>query len=142
MPYTRMVIEESMRFYPAVAGIPRHAVAPDEIGGYRVRANSQVWLSPYVTHHHPDFWDRPEVFDPERFTPERAASRPRYAYFPFGGGPHQCIGNTFSMMEAHLILATVAQRYRLRLAPGSQVTPKVVLAVQPRGLRMLVEKRR
>lgn len=141
LPYTRMVIEESMRFYPAVVGIPRHAIAEDEIGGYRIRANSQIWLSPYVTHHYPDFWDHPEVFDPERFTPERSAGRPRYAYFPFGGGPHQCIGNTFSMMEAHLILATVAQRYRLRLAPGSQVTHKVVLAIQPTGLHMLVEKR-
>jgi enediyne biosynthesis protein E7 len=68
-----MVIEESMQFYPAVAGIPRHAIAEDEIGGYRIQANSQIWLSPYVTHHHPDFWDHSEVFDPERFTPEGSA---------------------------------------------------------------------
>jgi cytochrome P450 len=78
-------------------------VASDEISGYRIRANSQVWLSPYVTHHHPDFWDRPEVFDPEQFMPERSAGCPRYAYFPFGGGPHQCIGNTLKKVRLNAV---------------------------------------
>ncbi len=80
------------------------------------------------------------MFDPERFTPERSAGRPHYAYFPFGGGPRQCIGNNFAMMEAQLILATVAQRYRLRLVPGHPVEPQALVTLRPRyGLAMTVD---
>ncbi len=88
LSYTRMVIEESMRLYPSVTFNIRHAIANDEIGGYHIPANSLIWMSPYVTHRHPAFWEQPEVFEPERFTAEGVASRPRFAYFPFGGGPH------------------------------------------------------
>jgi cytochrome P450 len=99
-------------------------------------------LTPYYTHRHPLFWEEPDKFDPERFTPERSAGRPRFAYVPFGGGPRQCIGNTFAMMEAQLILATVAQRYQLRLVPGHLVEPQVLLTVRPRfGLPMMLEAR-
>src|SRR6266700_2650341 len=109
----------------------------DEIGGYFIPANSMIVLSPYMTHRHPAFWENPEVFAPERFTPERAASRPLYAYFPFGGGPRTCIGSNFALMEMQLILATVAQRYRLRLVPGHQVEPEALLSLRPRyGLPM------
>jgi cytochrome P450 len=142
LPYTRMVIQEAMRLYPPAFGFTRHAVADDEIGGYFVPANSTIFLTPYYTHRHPLFWEEPDKFDPERFTPERSAGRPRFAYVPFGGGPRQCIGNTFAMMEAQLILATVAQRYQLRLVPGHLVEPQVLLTVRPRfGLPMMLEAR-
>ena len=140
--YTRMVIEEAIRLYPPGWAFARHTVGDDEIGGYRIPANSLIWVSPYVTQRHPDFWENPEKFDPERFTPERSAGRPRFAYFPFGGGPHQCIGNAFAMMEAQLLLATIAQRYHLQLVPGHPVEPKVVLTLRPRyGLSMTLKQR-
>jgi cytochrome P450 len=101
-----------------------------------------MFVSAYCTHRHPAFWEEPEAFDPERFTPERSAGRPRFAYIPFGGGPRQCIGNTFAMMEAQLVLATVAQRYCLRLVPGHPVEPQVLLTLRPRyGLPMTLHPR-
>jgi cytochrome P450 len=142
LPYTRMVIQEAMRLYPPVFGFTRFATASDEVGGYPVPAKSIIFLSAYCTHRHPAFWEEPEVFDPERFTPERAVGRPRFAYFPFGGGPRQCIGNTFAMMEAQLVLATIAQRYSLRLVPGHPVVPQVLLTMRPRyGLPMTLQPR-
>ena len=140
--YTRMVVEEAMRLYPPVWIIGRTAIADDEIGGYRVEANSEIMMCQYVTHRHPEFWDEPDKFDPERFLPERVAARPRYAYFPFGGGPRQCIGNNFALMEAQLVLATVASRYRLRLAPGQRIEPEASITLHPRhGIRMTLEAR-
>jgi cytochrome P450 len=137
LPYTRMVLEEALRLYPPVVGFNRKALAEDEVGGYVVPANTLIWLSPYTMHRHPDFWENPEVFDPERFSPERSAGRPHFAYFPFGGGPRLCIGSNFAMLEAQLILATIAQRYQLRLLPGHQVEPQVLLTMRPRnGLLM------
>jgi cytochrome P450 len=142
LAYTTMVLEESLRLYPPAVGFNRKALAEDELGGYRVPANTLVWMSPHVTHRHPEFWDDPDAFDPERFTPERVAARPHFAYFPFGGGPRQCIGNNFAMMEAQLVLATIAQRYQLRLAPGRPVVPQVLLAMRPRdGLVMTLHDR-
>ena len=142
LPYTRMVIQEAMRLYPPVFGFTRFAAASDEIGGYPVPAKSIIFLSAYCTHRHPAFWEEPEIFDPERFTPECSAGRPRFAYFPFGGGPRQCIGNAFAMMEAQLVLATVAQRYSLRLLPGHRVEPQVLLTMRPRyGLPMTLHPR-
>ncbi len=140
LPYTRMVLEEAMRLYPPAWSFGRKAIASDKIGGYAVPANTWVWLSPFVTHRHPAFWENPKVFDPERFTPEKVAVRPRYAYFPFGGGPRMCIGSHFAMMEAQLILATVAQSYRLRLVPGHPVEPEALLSLRPRyGLPMTIQ---
>jgi cytochrome P450 len=133
LPYTRMVIEETLRLYPPVAGIVRQAVGADRIGPYSIRPGTVVSMSPYVTHRHPAFWDDPERFDPERFRAERAASRPRFAYFPFSGGPRLCIGNEFALMEGQLLLATIAQRYRLRAVPGHAVEPEVRLTLRPRG---------
>lgn len=142
LPYNRMVIQEAMRLYPPAFGITRHAIADDEIGGYHVPANSIIFMSAYYTHRHPEIWEEPERFDPERFTPERAAKRPRFAYFPFGGGPRICIGNTFAMMEAQLVLATIAQHYQLRLLPGHPVEPEVLATTRPRyGLPMILQAR-
>jgi cytochrome P450 len=137
-----MLIKETMRLYPATWSIPRHAIHEDEIGGYYIPANSLITINSYTIHRHPAFWEQPEVFDPERFTPEREASRPRFAYFPFGGGPHLCIGNSFAMMEAQLLIATIAQRYRLRMVPGHEVRPTVIVTLQPaNGLPMTLHER-
>lgn len=142
LPYTRMIIDETLRLYPPVWITNRQAVADDEIMGYRIPAGALVSISPYATHRHSDFWEDPERFDPERFSPERVAARPRFAYLPFGGGPRQCIGNTFALTEAVLVLATVAQRYRLRLPAGAVVTPEPRVTLQPRGgLPMRLERR-
>lgn len=142
LPYTRMVLEETLRLYPPGATIPRRAIAADVIGGFAIPANSLVFLTPYVTHRHPDFWEQPEVFDPERFTPERMAARHRFAYLPFGGGPHLCIGQHFAMMEAQVALAMIAQRYRLSLVPGQRIEPQVVVTIRPRsGVKMTLRRR-
>jgi cytochrome P450 len=138
---TRMILEESLRLYPPACVFSRKALADDELGGYAIPANSMIVLSPYATHRHPAVWERPEEFDPERFTPERAASRPHFAYFPFGGGPRLCIGSNFAMMEAQLILATVAQRYRLRLVPAHTVEPQFLVTLRPRyGMPMTLHR--
>lgn len=140
LPYTQMVLQEAMRLYPPAWSFGRRALVDDEIGGYHIPANSWVWLSPYVTHRHPAFWEHPDVFDPERFTQQHVAGRPRYAYFPFGGGPRMCIGSNFALMEAQLVLATVAQRYRLHLVPGHVVEPEALLSLRPRsGMPMTLQ---
>ncbi|HEY0320787.1 MAG TPA: cytochrome P450 [Pyrinomonadaceae bacterium] len=142
LTYTRMVFEEAMRLYPPIYGIMRTANAEDEIGGYYVPANTEIFICPYITHRHPEFWDNPEDFDPERFSPEAASARPHYAYFPFGGGPRQCIGNSFAMMEAQVIIATVAQNYRLELVPGYTVEPEASVTLRPRyGIMMKLRQR-
>jgi cytochrome P450 len=140
LTYTRMVIDETMRLYPPAWITNRQALADDEICGYHIPAGAIVLLSPYVLHRHPDYWNRPDTFDPERFTPERSAGRPHYAYFPFGGGPRQCIGKGLALIEMQLILAAVAQRFRLRHAPGHAAVPQGQLTLRPcGGLSMFVE---
>ena len=110
--------------------------------GIRIPANSMILVSPYAVQHHPDYWPDPERFDPERFTPEHTAERPHYAYFPFSSGPRMCIGSSFAMMEAQLILATIAQRYRLRLVPGHPVEPQMLVTLRPKyGLQMTIHER-
>ena len=137
--YTTMVIEEAMRLYPPAWAIGRNTIGEDEIGGYHIPADSIVAISSYVTHRLPTYWDNPEGFDPERFTPERSEGRPRFAYFPFGGGPRICIGNNFAMMEMQLVLATIAQRYRLDLTPGQVIEPEPMVTLRPRnGIQMTV----
>ncbi|MFL5586257.1 MAG: cytochrome P450 [Ktedonobacteraceae bacterium] len=142
LKYTRMVIEEALRLYPPAPLLSRKAIAADKLRGYPIAANSMIMISPYAVHRHPALWEEPERFDPERFTPERAATRPAYAYFPFGGGPRVCMGNSFAMMEAQLILSTVAQRYQLHLIPGHPVEPQMVVTLRPRyGLPMTIHAR-
>lgn len=142
LAYTRMVIDETMRLYPPVYILSRKVVADDEIGGYRIPGGSAVDISPYVTHRHPDFWPDPERFDPERFAPERAAQRHKYAYIPFSTGPRICIGNSFALMEATLVLATVARAHRPRLAAGALPAPDPLVTLRPRGGMPVVVERR
>ncbi|MEU7283509.1 cytochrome P450 [Streptomyces sp. NPDC045431] len=113
LPYLTMVLKEAMRLYPAGPVIGRSAVEATEIDGYTIPAGADVIVAPWVTHRHPRYWEDPERFDPERFTPEREKERPRYAWFPFGGGPRACIGQHFSMLESVLALAMVLQEYEL-----------------------------
>ena len=120
-----------MRLCPPVWALAREAAQEDEIGGYRIPARSTVIVSPFVTHRHPDFWEQPELFDPDRFTPERVAQRPKGAYFPFLGGPHQCIGNEFAMLEMCLIVAMVLQRFDVELLPDQAIRPKAALTLRP-----------
>jgi len=118
LPYTLQVIKETLRLYPAAPFYVRDAVAADTIGGFDVPAGAAVMVSPYYTHRHPQFWDEPEVFDPDRWTREREAGRHGYAYHPFAAGPRICIGNHFSLLESQVLLAMLAQRFIPRLRAG------------------------
>jgi cytochrome P450 len=137
LPYTRAVVSESMRLFPPVWMLGRAAIDDDEVLGYHVPAGGLVFTCAFATHRHPDFWANPEGFDPERFAHDAASARPAYAYFPFGGGPRQCIGNNFALVETQLVLATLAQRFRLDLVPGQHVEPKPQITLRPRdGVRV------
>jgi cytochrome P450 len=141
LPLARMIFEETLRMYPPVYAVARDVVADDVIAGCRIPAGSTVILSPYVTHHLPEVWEESARFDPDRFLPERSAGRPRFAWFPFLGGPHHCVGNEFATMEATLILAMIVQRYRLRLVPGSRVEIGPMVSLRPRyGVPVTVER--
>ncbi|HMK70023.1 MAG TPA: cytochrome P450 [Xanthobacteraceae bacterium] len=140
--YARMVIDESMRLYPPAHTLGREAVAADEILGHRIPAGATVLIVPWMLHRKPSLWENPDRFEPERFAPEHAAARHRYAYIPFGAGPRICIGAAFAIEEALLILATIAQRYRLRLKPGHPVEPQGLITLRPRyGLPMFLQRR-
>jgi len=142
LAYTQRVIKESMRLYPPAWIIGRMTEEADVIDGFALPKGGVVLMAPYVTHRHPDFWDDPLGFDPERFLPALEASRPRFAYYPFGGGPRVCIGNSFAMLEAVALLATLAKRYRLDLVPGHPVVPEPLITLRPKhGIKMLVRRR-
>jgi cytochrome P450 len=142
LKYAGLVIHESLRLYPPVWIIPRDAIRDDEIGGFKIPAGSTVLLCPYVTHRHPEFWDNPEAFDPDRFLPEAAKGRPRHAFFPFGGGPRLCMGVDMAIMETLLILSMVVQRFRLNLVAGHREEPETIIDMVPRhGVRAVVRKR-
>ncbi len=139
--YTGMVFSETLRITPPIWGTSRDALGDDEIGGYHIPKGSELAVIPYVTHRHPAFWHNPEAYIPERFTPEQVTKRPRYAYIPFGGGPRICIGNNFALLEAHLTLAMVAQKFHLQLAPGYQVHYDATATLRPKpGVLMTLHK--
>lgn len=130
--YTWQVVQESLRLYPPIWLIPRTPEADDDVGGYRLPAGQMLFLSPYVTHRHTDFWDDPEAFDPDRFAPGSTRDWHRFQYFPFGGGPRKCIGHEFAMLEMLIIVATVAQKFRLELVPGHRVELQPMVTLRPR----------
>ena len=139
---TRRAIEESLRLYPPAWGFSRRALGDDGIGGYRVPKGALVFLIPFVIHRRPALWPNPDRFDPDRFTPEQEAQRPRFAYIPFGGGPRGCIGNQFAMVEAQLIVAAIAQRYRIELMRDQDIRPEPLITLRPApGIRAIVRKR-
>ncbi len=142
LPYTANVITESMRLYPPAWGLARVAVEDHELGGYPVRKGMGVAMAQWVVHRDRRWYGAPEEFRPERWEGDFAKRIPRFAYFPFGGGPRQCIGNSFAVMEATLILAAVAQKYRLRLVPDHPVVPLASITLRPRyGVRVMLESR-
>jgi cytochrome P450 len=139
---TRRVLEESLRLYPPAWGFSRLSLADDKIGGYRVAKGSIVFLIPFVIHRRPKLWPDPERFDPDRFAPERESGRPKFAYIPFGGGPRGCIGNQFAMLEAQLIVAMIAQRFRIELVPDQNIRPEPLITLRPTpGIRATITKR-
>jgi cytochrome P450 len=142
LPYTLKVIKEAMRIEPAVSVVPRYILEDQTIGSYHLKARSIVLLPIYIVHHDEHLWSQPDVFDPERFTPEAEAKQHKYAYMPFGGGPRVCIGNHFAMMESQLILATIASRFKLTLVSQTAPEPIRLITTFPKdGLMMKVEQR-
>ena len=141
MPYSRMVFDEALRYYPPAWILGRKALEDDELGGYDIPGGTIIAISPFAVHRHKDFWEDPEKFDPERFSPERSEGRHHFAYLPFGAGPRQCIGNNFALMEAGLIIAMIAQRYRLQLVPGQTIKPEPIFILRPpRQLMMTLQE--
>ncbi len=130
---TNLVIQETLRLYPPAWIIGRRTLEEDRIGGYRIPSQSGVLISPFIIHRHPGFWQNPEGFDPWRFTGEREQQRPRYAFLPFGGGPRLCIGNTFALTEAALVVAMVSQQYELNLVPGRPVETEAAFTLRPKN---------
>ena len=143
LPYTMQVLKESMRLYPPAWVVNvRRAAADTTLGPYAVRRGDQLWLSPFVMHRRPAFFPDPERFDPDRWTPERERALPKFAYMPFGGGPRVCIGNGFALMEAHLIIAAVARRYRLRLRSGHPIALNAQITLSNLGGMPMTAARR
>lgn len=133
LEYTSMVVDESLRLYPPVWLIPRKSIHNDELGGYRIPGNADVLISPYLMHRHPLYWDNAEVFDPNRFLPERSVEHTPYTYIPFGAGRRFCIGAGLGKLEIQIVLALVTQRFRVSFSSTDPVEPEPLLALRPRG---------
>ncbi|WP_170322767.1 cytochrome P450 [Acrocarpospora macrocephala] len=131
LTYTKMVLQELLRLYPSGWMLPRLVGTAEELGGVRIKAGSQVLISPYATHRLESFWDRPLTFDPERFSPENQERRHRYAYFPFGGGPHLCLGQHLFYIEAPLMVAAILSRYRPVIVNPGPFKPLPAPSVRP-----------
>jgi cytochrome P450 len=140
--YVEMVLAESMRLYPPAWAVGRRALKEVALGNARVAPDSLVMSSPYLMHRNERWFPEPTRFDPERFTPAARAARPKFAYFPFGGGARACIGEPFAWMEGVLALATIAQKWRFELVPGHPVEPQALITLRPRyGLRVVPIRR-
>lgn len=140
LAYSTMVLSESMRLYPPAWAMGREALEDVSIGPYRLQKGTSVFFSQYLVQRDPRWFPEPERFIPERFTAEAKARRPRFAYFPFGGGGRQCIGESFAWMEATLSLATIAQRWRIRLVAEQQIELQPKITLRPKnGIRVTVE---
>jgi cytochrome P450 len=142
LAYCKAVLQESMRLYPPAWSVGRAPIEDDRIGGYSIPSGHVVIIVPYATHRHPGVWENPEGFEPGRFLGESGQERARSAYFPFGAGPRVCIGSGFAMMEAQLVLATIAQRVRLDLVPGHPIELEPLITLRPRfGMKMTAHER-
>jgi cytochrome P450 len=141
LPFVERVVTESMRLYPPAWIIGRRAIDEYRLNEYVVPPRSILVMSPYIIQRDPRFYPDPDRFDPDRWTPEFRAGLPKFAYFPFGGGPRQCIGESFAWMELILLVATIAQQCRLRLVPGHPVVPQPLITLRAKhGMRMTVER--
>jgi cytochrome P450 len=138
-----MIIEETMRVYPPAPGLSiRQAREADEVCGFKVWPGLQILISPWILHRHRRLWEEPERFDPTRFSKEMSDKRPRFSYLPFGGGPRVCIGATLAMTEATLILAVLAQKFRLRLKEPQEVKLQARITLRPKDKLMTILERR
>jgi cytochrome P450 len=141
LPYNRMVFSEAMRLYPPVWIVARRNPNAWSLGKFTFPPGSFIFISQYLMQRDARFFPDPDRFDPERWTPEAAAQRPRYSYFPFGGGPRQCIGEGFAWAVGLLVLASLSQRWRLSLAPGQRIDLEPLITLRPKyGMRMIVEQ--
>jgi cytochrome P450 len=137
LPFTGMVLDESLRLFPPAWVLGRRALGEDVIGGFHIPADAVIAICIYVLHRHPDFWEQPDTFDPERFSVERSQGRNKFAYIPFGAGPRQCIGNNFGLMEAALVMACVLHRFELHSVPNMEISPQALFVLRPnRGVLM------
>jgi cytochrome P450 len=142
LSYTEQIVKETMRLYPPVWVFAREAARNYELEGYHVPQGSLIMISPWTMHRDPRYYSEPEIFKPERWTPEMIKALPKHAYLPFGGGPRLCIGNNFALMEATLVLATLVRQYRAKLAPGEKVEIAPMITIRPKnGLKMVLETR-
>jgi cytochrome P450 len=138
--YTRMVFEEGMRLYPPAWVLGRKALGDDRLGNYRIPAGATIAISPYTLHRHLDYWEDPDIFNPERFSPERSASRARNTYIPFGVGQRQCIGKDMALIEAPVILSGLAREFYLHLLPDQEIRPQPLFVLRPdRPVLMQIE---
>jgi cytochrome P450 len=143
LPVTSMVTDETLRLHPPIWVFPRDAVGDDELLGWRLPAGGTVFLAPYLTHRHPDYWPDPERFVPDRFTDEAVAARPRYAYYPFGGGQRKCLGNQMALMQTKIALAMLMQRFDLAVSPGHRNDLGTQVSLRPvHGIRLSISARR
>jgi len=133
LPYLTMLVNEVLRLYPTTWSLLRDAINDDEIDGFQIPSGSMVIIDTFLTQRLDSFWPEPNRFDPERFLPDHSAGRPRFAYFPFGGGPRQCIGNELALMEIKLILVRMLQLYRFTLPSTAPVRMNALSSLQPRG---------
>ena len=141
LTYTQQVIQEVLRLYPAAYLFAREAVTDDVIDGYPIPPKTLIFITPFITHRDPTYWPDPERFNPDRFAPEQVSNRPRHIYYPFGEGPHVCIGNNFALMEMQLILAIALQRFRLKLVTNHPIAFKPEATLRPKyGMKMTVKK--
>jgi cytochrome P450 len=142
LPYNEMVIKETLRLYPPASGMGRDAIDDVTIGGWTIPKGAILSLDIYTMHHDPANFPNPEAFDPERFSKAREGDIPKYAYVPFGGGPRICIGNSFAMMEARILLAVISQHYALALAPNANVQAEMLFTLRPKhGIPMVAKQR-
>jgi cytochrome P450 len=139
---TKAVIEEALRLYPPIAALSRTAVEADTLGDLPVKPRSLIVIAPYVLHRHRAIWDRPDAFDPSRFLPEARSAIPRFAYLPFGVGPRTCIGSSFALQEAAIVLAVLVRHFEMRLAADADVWPVQRITLRPvHGLPMEISRR-
>ncbi len=142
LPYTHNVFKETLRLYPAAWTLARRVINDYQVGGYTVPSGTDIFMSQYVMHRDPRFYPDPLKYDPDRWGAEDDSSLPKFAYFPFGGGPRRCIGEPFAWMEGVLLIAAIASRWKMRLAPNHKVEPDPLITIRPKyGMKMMVEKR-
>jgi cytochrome P450 len=142
MPFLEMVFKESLRLYPPAYGVVREALNDCEIGGYPIPKGATLAMFQWVVQRDPRFFDRPNDFVPQRWENDFAKTLPRCAYFPFGAGSRLCIGNTFAQAEVPMLLASIVQKFQLKLVPGHRVVTAPSLTLRPlKGIRVTLKKR-